>query len=349
METRPPAVIERIVRVLVPPVAREHVMGDLSERYVSPSQYLADAFRTVPFVIASRVRRTSHPVALAFMAMFFWFGAFHGPMQSSWVVATLPTLAGLIAIILRAAYRVPGFVRWSEAALDVAVFAAAVAACEGAVALIDPGLLLNKSALLAGFPFSCALMFFMRLQMPGGEPLTPAAARSISLEALTSEVRTLERAGRRAVRIEIGACVVVAILFGVMAVIASDTLQKVGHALITLGAVFVGVFLFRLARRGRPMPEGLDFAQSIEHYRARLQLSRNLSRTYALWYVLPLALGPVVMSVGQVLRGDKPSRAMGALLFIVAFAGLLVWLHALMARGLQKRLEQLAVTQEKVS
>ena len=83
------------------------VMGDLSERYVSPGQYLTDALRTIPFVVASRIRRTQHPVGVAFMAVFL------------------------------------------------------------------------MPALVAGFPFSCVLLFFMRLQSPGGEALSPAAARSI--------------------------------------------------------------------------------------------------------------------------------------------------------------------------
>jgi len=59
MHPRPPAVIESIVRLLVPPVSREHVMGDLSERYRSPRQYLMDAFLSLPLIVASQVRRVS--------------------------------------------------------------------------------------------------------------------------------------------------------------------------------------------------------------------------------------------------------------------------------------------------
>jgi hypothetical protein len=59
METHPPKLIEAIVERLVPPACREHVLGDLSERYESPGQYMMDAVRTIPLVIASQVRRTS--------------------------------------------------------------------------------------------------------------------------------------------------------------------------------------------------------------------------------------------------------------------------------------------------
>jgi hypothetical protein len=38
METRPPKIIEGLVRLLTPPVSREHVLGDLSEREVSSEE-----------------------------------------------------------------------------------------------------------------------------------------------------------------------------------------------------------------------------------------------------------------------------------------------------------------------
>jgi hypothetical protein len=34
VEACPPKVIERVVQLLMPPASREHVLGDLSERYV---------------------------------------------------------------------------------------------------------------------------------------------------------------------------------------------------------------------------------------------------------------------------------------------------------------------------
>jgi hypothetical protein len=58
METRPRPLIERLVGLCLPAACREQVLGDLCERYTSESQYLADAARTVPFVLASRARRT---------------------------------------------------------------------------------------------------------------------------------------------------------------------------------------------------------------------------------------------------------------------------------------------------
>ena len=53
----PPAWLERIVLLAIPPAAREAVAGDLWETYSSPRQYAAEALRTVPLVIASQMRR----------------------------------------------------------------------------------------------------------------------------------------------------------------------------------------------------------------------------------------------------------------------------------------------------
>ena len=58
MEAHPPKLIEKIVAALIPPSCREHVLGDLHERYTSAAQYIRDAVRTVPFVVASQIRRS---------------------------------------------------------------------------------------------------------------------------------------------------------------------------------------------------------------------------------------------------------------------------------------------------
>jgi hypothetical protein len=347
METRPPALVERIVRLLVPPVEREHVMGDLSERFVSTRQYLFDALGVLPWVVASRIRRTTHIVGVAFLAILFWVGFFHGPAQNSWVVAAIPSAVGLVALILRAAYRVPGVVTPRDAAVDIAIYAASVGLIELVLAYFAPHLLLNKVALTAGFPLSCVLLFFMRLQGPGGQQLSAAAARSISLEELTRELQIFQATGLRSVRIEIGACILVALMFGAMAWAAPSAVTRVGLGLIVFGALFVGGFLYRLIRRRVPPPPTADFAQTLASYRAGLQTAQKLSRTYAFWYVLPLCLGPLVIVIGEGIQKSDPMHALKGAAIVAVLGGLLIALHSLMARGLQKRLDQLAVTRER--
>jgi hypothetical protein len=60
----PPPWLERLVLLAIPPAAREAVAGDLWETYRAPRQYAAEALRTVPFVIASQMRRNLNLPAL---------------------------------------------------------------------------------------------------------------------------------------------------------------------------------------------------------------------------------------------------------------------------------------------
>jgi hypothetical protein len=59
MTAHPSPFFESLVAFFIPSACREEVLGDLYERYLSPPRYAFDAFCTVPFVIASRIRRTS--------------------------------------------------------------------------------------------------------------------------------------------------------------------------------------------------------------------------------------------------------------------------------------------------
>ena len=79
--TAPPDWLERIVLLAIPPVARESVAGDLWETYRSPRQYAAEALRTVPFVVASQMRRNLNlPAIMLQGALIFVF--FGGPATS---------------------------------------------------------------------------------------------------------------------------------------------------------------------------------------------------------------------------------------------------------------------------
>ncbi len=71
----PPRAIEMLVAFLLPPVCREHVLGDLHERCSGVAQYIMEALRTVPLVIASQIRRTTDVVVL-FMEAGVLYSAF---------------------------------------------------------------------------------------------------------------------------------------------------------------------------------------------------------------------------------------------------------------------------------
>ena len=99
----PTKTAETVVAFFVPPACREEVLGDLYERFRSPGQYCFDAIRTVPLVIASRVRRTADPQLLVTIALgtyasflgaaFFWDRAF---LHEQWgaLPLAIPVAAG---------------------------------------------------------------------------------------------------------------------------------------------------------------------------------------------------------------------------------------------------------------
>jgi hypothetical protein len=64
--------IEKVVGIVIPPACREETLGDLRERNHDRKQgsqlFVYDALRTVPFVIVSRIRRTTDSVVLLMQA-----------------------------------------------------------------------------------------------------------------------------------------------------------------------------------------------------------------------------------------------------------------------------------------
>ena len=117
MQSQPSKAIELILGWLIPPASREHVLGDLHERYVSPMRYLADVVTIVPLVIWSNIRRTLDPVVLLMEGFTFYvclvLAAFgFGPRtllsdDFGFIRLAIPTAAALLALVTADAYSDP--------------------------------------------------------------------------------------------------------------------------------------------------------------------------------------------------------------------------------------------------
>jgi hypothetical protein len=83
MPSGPPKILEELAKALIPPACREEVLGDLYERYKSPLQYLADLLSTLPFVVLSRIIRTTD-IRLLVMDALLVYGSF---LAATWYVA----------------------------------------------------------------------------------------------------------------------------------------------------------------------------------------------------------------------------------------------------------------------
>jgi len=107
METHPPKLVEEIVGAFIPPACREHGLGDWYELYKSPSQYLFDAGATLPFVVASQIRRTFSiqlflselcGLYIAFACGSFWRGP--GYLYDARLLLPLALIIGAVLFIL---------------------------------------------------------------------------------------------------------------------------------------------------------------------------------------------------------------------------------------------------------
>ena len=114
MRAGPPKIIESMVSLLVPPASREHVLGDLQERYVGLRSYLSDALSAVPGAIAGRMLRIADCQVLAMEAgaLYLSFltaawaavGAAYLCQHGDFVRLLLPVALALLALVLGDTY-----------------------------------------------------------------------------------------------------------------------------------------------------------------------------------------------------------------------------------------------------
>jgi hypothetical protein len=352
---QPPANLEKLVRWLVPASSREHVVGDLNERYRSPGRYLVDALCVLPFVIASQVRRSSSLPRVVVRAFVLWYGAFLGTRQESWLVATLPTVLATVALILRDAYRptapsspspTPPF----AAAFDIAMVCACVLVTETAAALWAPELLLSRQALVFGVPFGCAVLFILRVQNPPRSIWATPAPMSLSYAELVTEVRGYEAVWQRALRIEMGLSIALVVLTPLVCFafpwIAPDPIARLGFGTTAAGALFVALLLHKRWRLER-VPDELSFAETLASYRQNLQRQIERSRAYVWWYLVPIVLGPTVLVLGPLFRhpGAMDLPIGGVATLVVVILMILVVRRASL-NTYKKRIDQLGVVAE---
>ena len=344
MEARPPAFVDAIVRALIPPACREAVMGDLWERYTSPAGYLGDALRALPFLIVSRIRRTTNApmVALAFLMLFASFGG----SPRLWLRAVIPALAVLAAFLLRDAYQGLSVTPTRRAIGDAVAVAASALATQAVLAVVSPELLLTRWGVLTG-SLTCLGLIAGRLAGPGAN-LRPslAAGTALSLDELRREMRHVERAARVTRYVETGAGILV-IAFGVAGTVwAPQITAKAGFALMAAGAAFVVLYMRRHALR--PLPMDLGFDASRVAFRDALVQGERLLRRVWLWYLLPLIVGPLVLIVGWSVAQRRSFASALGFLGIMAIMSVLAWrMNRDAANRLARRIEALDQTDER--
>jgi hypothetical protein len=162
-------VIDRVFGILIPPACREEVLGDLRERNHGMQLFIYDALRTIPFVIVSRIRRTTDSVVLLMEAFccYVSFLAVAFVAQPSLIATTegllrlaIPGAIALFVLVVADAYANPRKKSVLRPVLAVALSFAAVFLVH-AIRPLLPGLMLA-----VGSGMSIMLLLAMRMLFP---------------------------------------------------------------------------------------------------------------------------------------------------------------------------------------
>jgi uncharacterized membrane protein (UPF0136 family) len=355
MENRPPALIDRVVRSLIPPASREAVVGDLWERYASPLRYVAEALRILPYLIASQIRRNSNVplLGIAGFSLFVGFGGFAAGAAASdiprWLRAAIPVIAALVGLVLRDAYTGRGTRAAQRSAFDVAAIIVCVLISQAVLVALIAAAGLNPDWIIPATPrrviltaFALATVFCLRM---AADTRLPRAAGEMSAGDLVREFQQFERGVRWRKRREfvsaIGGLVVGAGYFWRAATLA----PQIAWGLSTALALFL---IWHLAGKTsvKPMPAEMSFATSLAFYRRELNRQRKLLRSVAWLWLLPMLPAMAAELIGRGFAASEP------LLTPAQFGGYLVicflvgWLYEQSARKLHARSDSLATLAE---
>ena len=161
--------IETIVGIFIPPASREEVLGDLRERNDGVQLFIYDALRTVPFVIVSRIRRTTDSVVLLMEAFccYVSFLAVAMITQRAMIASregllrlAIPGAIALFVLVIADAYANPRKKSVLRPVLAVALAFAAVFLVH-AIRPLLPGMMLA-----VGSGMSMMLLLAMRMLFP---------------------------------------------------------------------------------------------------------------------------------------------------------------------------------------
>jgi hypothetical protein len=175
MRPAPPKLLERVVELAIPPACREHVVGDLRERYTCPGDYAKEAALTAPLVIWSRIRRTTDPGVLLLEALALYVALFaaswqfdRGFLYSNYGLFVLATPAGIMvaALVLGDAYASPKSPSPLKPILQSALAAAFTFLVELALASLNSAWAPPRSTLASGLGVGLVLVATLRLLFP---------------------------------------------------------------------------------------------------------------------------------------------------------------------------------------
>jgi len=176
MKAAPSKAAEALLGILIPPACREQVLGDLYERYTSPSRYFGDALSAVPCVVISRIRRTTDPQVLLMEAIALylsfvgvaWISGQSAFLYEPWGLLRLaiPTAVTLIALVLADAYADPANRSAIKPMLQAALCIGLAFLSQATFWATDPDLAVPVRIMLFGGGISLVLVSTLRIFFP---------------------------------------------------------------------------------------------------------------------------------------------------------------------------------------
>ena len=175
MPSGPSTLAETIVALFVPPAHREEVLGDLHERFKSPSQYARDALSTIPLVIVSRMRRTADPQILLIQAFALYASFLTGASLDDRAILhqplglmrlAIPAAMVLLGLILDDVYAHPGRRSPLKLAQGPVIGLGIALASQAMLQIARPDLALSRFAVLYGCAMSLLLSSAVRIFFP---------------------------------------------------------------------------------------------------------------------------------------------------------------------------------------
>jgi hypothetical protein len=293
--TGPPARLERVVLFFTPSAAREEVAGDLWERYRSPRQYALEALRTLPFVVASRMRRDANfpVIGLQGVLVFCCFGA-------------LAALAALCLLLLQSAYQGQKPPSASRAALETILVAMGflfislsqgllgTAAKHGTVWSLWP-------LVIAAGSLPVLSLFRTRLVLESDRRM-PVPDCDMTMDEMARDYLQFAQRSARRNQIE------TALLFAAACAGAfSIWRMSLPPSAWSLTGVYgaAGIYL-SLAGAAQPLPGRADFLSLRAHYSHELARQNQLRRFIWWLWLTPLLLEIYVRLIGRGIAAGQP-------------------------------------------
>jgi len=144
---------------------------------------------------------------------------------------------------------------------------------------------------------------------------------------------------------EYAAALVVVAFFGFQFIRTGDALTRLGFGLIIAGVCYV-IWQLHARGSGRPLPEDMGLASSIEFQRHELKRQRDLLRSVWNWYLGPVIPGLAVLIAAFARTNPGHLKHFELILttYVLVIAGAFVGIAKLnerAARRLQRRIDEL--------